>query len=92
LDLEIDKIVVPCWKVGKDLEKHDDLEELRNLNIREKEGSREIHDTIPSHTCSSYNHPLKLQTINIGSVENPKIASVGDYWDEKNMNEVHSLL
>jgi hypothetical protein len=60
LSLESDKIVVACCKVDKDLEKPDDLEELRNLTIKEMKGSREIQDTIPSHTCSSYNHPLKL--------------------------------
>jgi hypothetical protein len=92
LSLEIDKIYVPCCKVERDLENPDGLEELRNLDIKETEGSREIQDTIPSHTCSSYNHPLKLWKVNIGSVENPKIASIGDYWDEKAMNEVHNLL
>jgi hypothetical protein len=33
-----------------------------------------------------------LWKVNIGSEENPKIASKGDYWDEKTMNEVHNLL
>jgi hypothetical protein len=51
-----------------------------------------IQDAIPSCTYSSYNHPLKLQKFNIGSVENHKIASIGYYWDGKTMNEVHSLL
>jgi hypothetical protein len=53
--------------IDKDLEKPDDLEELRNLNIKETEGSREIQDTIPSHTSSSYNHPLKLKKNNLGN-------------------------
>jgi len=42
LSLEIDKIIVLCCKVKKDLEKPDDLEELKNLDIKEIEGSREI--------------------------------------------------
>jgi hypothetical protein len=78
LSLEIDKIIVPCFKVEKDLEKPNDLKELRNLDIKETEGSREIQDIVPSHTCSSYNHPLKLWKVNIGSADNPKIASIGD--------------
>jgi hypothetical protein len=78
LSLEIDKIGVPCCKVEKDLEKLDELEDIRNLNIKVKEGRRDIQDTVPSHTCSSYNHPLKLWKVNIGSGENPKIAYVGD--------------
>jgi hypothetical protein len=33
-----------------------------------------------------------LHTINIGSEKIPKMASIGDYWDDKTMNEVHTLL
>ena len=55
------------------------------------EGSREIQDTILSHSCSSYKNPLKLWKVNIGSAENTKIDYIGDYWDEKTMNEVHNL-
>jgi hypothetical protein len=33
-----------------------------------------------------------LQKVNIGSIDHPKIASIGDYWDEQTMNGVHSLL
>jgi len=92
LDIETDKISIPCCKFDKDLEKPNDLEDLRNLTIKETKGSREIQDIVPSHTCSSYNHPLRLNKVNIGSTKHPKISSIGDYWDEKTMNEVHSLL
>jgi hypothetical protein len=54
------------------------------------EGSREIEDTIPSHSCSSYNHSLKLWKVNIGSAVNPKIYSIGYYWDEQTINEVQT--
>jgi hypothetical protein len=77
-----------CCKTNKGLEESNELEDLRNLNIKETEGTIYIQDTIPSHTCSSYNHPLKLHKVNIGSEEHPKIASIGDYWDGKTMNEV----
>jgi hypothetical protein len=43
-------------------------------------------------TDSSYNHRLKLCKINIGTIEKPKIAMVGDYWDEKTSQEIQSLL
>jgi hypothetical protein len=33
-----------------------------------------------------------LRKVNIGSVENPKIASIGDYWDKQAIDEVHNLL
>jgi hypothetical protein len=78
LSLEIDKIYLPCCKVERNLKNPDGLEEIRNLDIKETKGSREIQDTIPNHTYSFCNHPLKLWKVNIGSVENPKIASIGD--------------
>jgi hypothetical protein len=33
-----------------------------------------------------------IPKVNIGSEENPKTNSIGDYWDEKAMNEIQSLL
>jgi hypothetical protein len=35
---------------------------------------------------------LKLCKFNIGNIKKPKIAMVGDYWDEKTSQEIHSLL
>jgi hypothetical protein len=83
---------IECYHISRDSEILDDLEELRNLAIKETEGSREIQNTIPNQTNSSYNHPLKLRKINIGTIEQPKIAMVGDYWDEKTGQEIHILL
>jgi hypothetical protein len=83
---------IECHQVSKDSGILDELEELRNLAIEEIEGSREIQNTIPSHTDSSYNHPLKLHRLNIRTEEKPKIAMVGDYWDEQSSQEIQSLL
>jgi hypothetical protein len=74
------------------LESLDDLEGLRNLAIKETKGNREIQNIITIQTDGSYNHPLKLRKVNIGTTEKPKIAMVGDYWDEKTSQEIHSLL
>ena len=38
------------------------------------------------------NHPLKIRKVNIGTEENPKFASVGDYWDEETMAKITNLL
>jgi hypothetical protein len=65
---------------------------LRNLSIKETKGNREIHNIIPSQTDGSYNHPLKLCKVNIGTTEKCKIAMVGNYWNEKTSQEIHSLL
>jgi len=60
LHLDSHKRPIVCYKIENDLESPDDLEELRNLDIKEIEERREIHNTIPRKTGSSYNYPLKL--------------------------------
>jgi hypothetical protein len=92
LHLPLTEKPIECYQISKDSESLDELEELRNLAIKETEGNREIQNTIPSQTDSSYNHPLKLCKLNIGTEEQPKIAMVGDYWDEKTSQEIQSLL
>ena len=32
--------------------------------------------------------PIKVNKVNIGTVENPKMASIGDYWDEKTIKSI----
>ena len=34
----------------------------------------------------------KIRKVNIGTKENPKFASVGDYWDEEMMQKITDLL
>jgi hypothetical protein len=76
LHLSSTKKPIECYKITRDSESPDDLEELKNLAIKETEGNGEIHNTIPNQTDSSYNHPLKLHKGNIGTIEQPKIAMV----------------
>ena len=33
-----------------------------------------------------------MKKFNIGIVENPKMASIGDYWDEKTVERITELL
>jgi len=86
------RIPLAYCKIDKGPEESNEVEELRNFNIKEIVGIREIQDTIPSHISSTYTHSMKLQKVNIGSEGHPKIDSIGDYWDEKEMNEIQSLL
>jgi hypothetical protein len=74
-----------CSKVNTDPEDPEDLEDLRHLTFKESEGTRVVKDTISDDVSSSYTKPLKLWKINIGSEEHPKMASIGDYWDEQTM-------
>ena len=36
--------------------------------------------------------PIKVNKFNIGIVENPKMANIGDYWDEKTVESITELL
>jgi hypothetical protein len=36
--------------------------------------------------------PIKVKKFNIRIVENPKMASIGDYWDEQTMENIIELL
>jgi hypothetical protein len=36
--------------------------------------------------------PIKVEKVNIGIVENPKMASIGDYWDEKIVETITKLM
>jgi hypothetical protein len=35
---------------------------------------------------------LKINKVNIGTAENPKIASIGDYWDNHTIERITKLL
>jgi hypothetical protein len=67
---------IEFYHISRDSKILHDLKEFRNLAIKEIEGRRKIQNIIPSQTDSSYNHPLKLHKINIGTTEQPKIAMV----------------
>jgi hypothetical protein len=36
--------------------------------------------------------PIKVKKVNIKAVENPKMANIGDYWDEKTVESITKLL
>jgi hypothetical protein len=36
--------------------------------------------------------PIKINKVNIGTTEHPKIASIRDYWDEKTLESITELL
>jgi hypothetical protein len=81
-----------CSKVNIDPKYVDDLEDIRNLNFKESEGTKAIKHTILDDVSRFYTKPLKLWKINIGIEEHPKIESIGDYWDEQTMTNIQALL
>jgi hypothetical protein len=45
------------------------------------EGEMEVES--PKMDSKYYVAPLKINKVNIGTVENPNMASIGDYWDNQ---------
>ena len=75
-----------CYNLSGELE---DDDELRNVNIPESERSCGV--TAPDIPMELMNQPLRIRKIDIGTVENPKFANVGDYWDEETMAKITDL-
>jgi hypothetical protein len=47
---------------------------------------------IPSLESEVFVAPIKVNKFNIGTNENPKMASIGDHWDEKTVERITKLL
>jgi hypothetical protein len=54
------------------------------------EGEREIEGPkLDSEYCAS---PLNIKKVNIGTIDNPKMANIGDYWDNQIVERITKLL
>jgi hypothetical protein len=42
----------------------------------------------PSLESEVFIAPIKVKKINIGTNDNPKMASIGDYWDEQTLESI----
>ena len=69
-----------CYNISS---KPKDDDDMRNVNILESEGSRNV--AAPIIPIDPMSQLLNIWKVNIGTEENPKFASVGDYWDNKTM-------
>ena len=68
----------------------DEDDDPRNIKIPESEGQCKVHG--PAFEAPKVTQPLKTRTVNIGSEEKPKYATIGDYWDEQMVRKVTQLL
>jgi len=71
-----------CSKVDTEPKDLEDPEDLIHLTFKEYEGTRVVRDTMSDEVNNSYSKPLKFRKINIGSEKHPKMASMGDCWDD----------
>jgi hypothetical protein len=58
-------------------EESPDEDDPCNIQITEIEGEREVEGS--SLESQVFVAPIKVKKVNIGTIENPKMASIGDY-------------
>ena len=68
------KELLSCYHVQEDVPDEDDP---RDIHIKEVEGEREVKG--PPLESEVIVAPIKVKKVNIGTVENPKMASIRDY-------------
>jgi hypothetical protein len=74
-----------CYNINAD---EDD--DLRNVNISETEGQRDIEG--PGIELPFVAKPIKIKKVNIGTEKAPKLANVGDYWDDSTISKIIEIL
>jgi hypothetical protein len=72
-----------CYHVEEEAPDEDDP---HNIQITEIEGEREVEG--PSLESEVFFAPIKVKKVNIGTTDNPKMASIGDYWDEQTIERI----
>jgi hypothetical protein len=74
------KEAVRCCKI--DMDNIDD-EDPREIHIKESKGEHTIEGKMSDMNLLDYNGPIKTKKHNINSEEAPKMAIIGDYWDNE---------
>ena len=75
-----------CYNVTREPDDDDPLD----INIPKSEGMRAVEGF--GISSDQFLSPLKIKKVNIGSLENPKFANIGDYWDDETMGKITDLL
>ena len=68
----------------------DEDDDPRNINIPKSEGSCVV--ARPTLDCPKITEKLKIKKVNIRTEETPKIASIGNYWDDRTIGQIVDLL
>ena len=63
-----------------------DEEDPCDIWIEEVEGEREVEG--PPLESEVLVASIKVKKFNIGTIKNPKMANIGDYWDDKTIESI----
>jgi hypothetical protein len=77
------KELLSCYHVQ---EEGPDEDDPHDIQIEEVEGERDVEG--PPIESEVISVPIKIKKVNIGTVEQPKMASIGDYWDEQTVESI----
>jgi hypothetical protein len=77
------KELLLCYHVQREAPDEDNS---RDIQIEEVESEREVK--VPPLELEVIDVSIKVKKFNIGTMENPKMASIGDYWDEKTVESI----
>jgi hypothetical protein len=76
-----------CYHIEEEALDEDDL---RNIQLTEIEGEGEVEG--PCLESTVIVAPIKVNKVNIGKTNTPKMVSIGDYWDEQTVERITELL
>jgi hypothetical protein len=77
------KELLSCYHVEQEAPNEYDP---RNIQITKIEGEREVEG--PSLESEVFTAPIKVKKVNIGKNNNPKMESIGEYWDEQTIERI----
>ena len=60
------------------------------MDIPKSKGSHDVQG--PKLEIPEITEKVKIKKINIGTKEDPKFASIGDYWDDETVGHIADLL
>jgi hypothetical protein len=66
-----------------------DEDDPHDIQIEEVEGEREVEGT--PLELEVIDASIKVKKFNIGTIKNPKMVSIGDYWDEQIVESIKKL-
>ena len=72
------KELLLCYHVQEEAPEEYDPRDIQIINI---EGEREVEG--PPLESEVFFVPINVNKVNIGTAKNPKMANIGDYWDEQ---------
>lgn len=97
-DCSLPVFETPKWKVALEqalecynlAEEGEEDENPRNINTPKSEGTRDVQR--PELKVPDVAKPVKIKKVNIGTKEEPKFASIGDYFDDETIERIANLL